>query len=66
METENLIIVREPLATRRAGPYHIQLVKGFAVINHNSAPHFPDYFTGMYRKQHLATNPVTARIRPAP
>ncbi len=51
METENLIIVREPLATRRAGPYHIQLVKGFAVINHNSAPDFPDYFTGMYRKQ---------------
>ncbi|CRM43887.1 hypothetical protein ABFV51_15535 [Pseudomonas asgharzadehiana] len=51
METENLIIVREPLAARRAGPYHIQLVKHFAVINHNSAPDFPDYFTGMYRKQ---------------
>ncbi|PIB59550.1 hypothetical protein [Pseudomonas sp. 2822-17] len=51
METENLIIVREPLATRRAGPYHIQLVKNFAVINHNSAPDFADYFTGMYRKQ---------------
>jgi hypothetical protein len=51
METENLIIVREPEAGRRAGPYHIQLVKNFAVIEHNSAPDFPDYLTGMYRKQ---------------
>lgn len=51
METENLIIVPEPLATRRAGPYHIQLVKNFAVIEHNSAPDSPDYLTGYYRKQ---------------
>lgn len=51
METENLIIVREPLASQRVGPYHIQLVKNFAVIEHNSAPDSPDYFTGMYRKQ---------------
>ncbi len=51
METENLIIVREPEAGGRAGPYHIQLVKNFAVIEHNSAPDFPDYLTGMYRKQ---------------
>lgn len=51
METENLIIVREPLASQRVGPYHIQRVKNFAVIEHNSAPDSPDYFTGMYRKQ---------------
>jgi len=51
METENLIIVPEPLASRRVGPYHIQLVKNFAVIEHNSAPDSQDYFTGMYRKQ---------------
>ncbi|WP_242168069.1 MULTISPECIES: hypothetical protein [unclassified Pseudomonas] len=51
METENLIIVREPLASPRVGPYHIQLVKNFAVIEHNSAPDSSDYFTGMYRKQ---------------
>ncbi|NVZ50632.1 hypothetical protein HX792_09820 [Pseudomonas sp. B6002] len=51
METENLIIVPEPLAPQRNGPYHIQLVKNFAVIEHNSAPDNPAYFTGMYRKQ---------------
>ena len=51
METENLIIVREPLAPKGNGPYHIQLVKGFAVIEHNSAPDNLEYFTGMYRKQ---------------
>lgn len=51
METENLIIVREPLATPRTGPYHIQLVKNFAVIEHNSAPDSQDYLTGMYRRQ---------------
>ena len=51
METENLIIVRAPQAPPRAGPYHIQLVKGFAVIEHNSAPDSQDYLTGFYRKQ---------------
>lgn len=51
METENLIIVREPLAPKGNGPYHIQLVKGFAVIEHNSAPDNLEYFTGVYRKQ---------------
>ncbi len=51
METENLIIVREPLASQRVGPYHIQRVKNFAVIERNSAPDSPDYFTGLYRKQ---------------
>ncbi|MCD7036891.1 hypothetical protein LRQ11_31620 [Pseudomonas sp. MAFF 311095] len=51
METENLIIVRDPLASKRAGPYHIQLVKNFAVIEHNSAPDSLDYLTGKYRKQ---------------
>lgn len=51
MEAENLIIVREPMATPRTGPYHIQLVKNFAVIEHNSAPDSDDYLTGMYRKQ---------------
>jgi hypothetical protein len=51
METENLIIVREPLAPKGNGPYHIQLVKNFAVIEHNSAPENPEFFTGMYRKQ---------------
>lgn len=51
METDNLIIVRGPLAPQSNGPYHIQLVKNFAVINHNSRPDAQDYFTGMYRKQ---------------
>jgi hypothetical protein len=51
METENLIIVREPQASKRDGPYHIQLVKNFAVINYNSAPEFQEMLTGMYRKQ---------------
>lgn len=51
METENLIIVREPLAPHSNGPYHIQLVRNFAVINHNAAPYNDHYFTGMYRKQ---------------
>ena len=51
METENLIIVPEPLAPRSNGPYHIQLVRNFAVINHNAAPDNDHYFTGMYRKQ---------------
>ncbi|MBA1431016.1 XAC2610-related protein [Pseudomonas orientalis] len=51
METDNLIIVREPLAPKSNGPYHIQLVKNFAVINHNSAPDAQDYLTGMYRRQ---------------
>jgi len=51
METENLIIVREPLAPPSNGPYHIQLVKNFAVIEHNSAPDNATFFTGMYRKQ---------------
>ncbi|NWA81301.1 hypothetical protein [Pseudomonas sp. D2002] len=51
METENLIIVPEPLAPRSNGPYHIQLVRNFAVINHNAAPDNDHFFTGMYRKQ---------------
>lgn len=51
METDNLIIVRAPLAAKGTGPYHIQLVKDFAVIKHNAEPDFPDYLTGMYRRQ---------------
>ncbi|WDU64791.1 hypothetical protein LRS56_10140 [Pseudomonas poae] len=51
MTTDNLIIVPQPLATPRTGPYHIQLVKGFAVIEHNSAPDSQDYLTGKYRKR---------------
>jgi hypothetical protein len=54
METDNLIIVREPLAPKGNGPYHIQLVRDFAVISHNSAPDNMEYFTGMYRKQRSA------------
>lgn len=51
MEAENLIIVREPQASKLNGPYHIQLVKNFAVINYNAAPDSQDMLTGMYRKQ---------------
>lgn len=54
METDNLIIVREPQAPKGNGPYHIQLVKDFAVISHNAAPDNREYFTGMYRKQRSA------------
>ncbi|POA29999.1 MULTISPECIES: hypothetical protein [unclassified Pseudomonas] len=51
METENLIIVREPQASKINGPYHIQLVKNFAVINYNAEPDSQKMLTGMYRKQ---------------
>ncbi|WP_335945467.1 hypothetical protein [Pseudomonas sp. G166] len=51
METENLIVVREPQASEKNGPYHIQLVKNFAVINYNAAPDSQDMLTGMYLKQ---------------
>ncbi|MBU6957014.1 hypothetical protein KRR23_04555 [Pseudomonas sp. CVAP len=51
METENLIIVREPQASKINGPYHIQLVKNFAVINYNAAPDSQEMLTGMYRKR---------------
>ncbi len=51
MESDNLIIVPEPQASEKNGPYHIQLVKNFAVINYNAAPDSPDMLTGVYLKQ---------------
>ncbi|WP_260958583.1 XAC2610-related protein [Pseudomonas citri] len=51
METDNLIIVRAPQAPEKNGPYHIQLVNNFAVINYNTAPNAQDMLTGMYVKQ---------------
>ncbi|WP_053187849.1 XAC2610-related protein [Pseudomonas thivervalensis] len=51
METDNLIIVREPQACEKSGPYHIQLVKGFAVIGYNAVPESQDGLAGVYLKQ---------------
>ena len=51
MATPNLIIVRAPQAPEKNGPYHIQLVKNFAVIAYNYATDSQDMLTGMYRKQ---------------
>lgn len=51
MEADNLIIVREAQASKGNGAYHIQLVKGFAVVKYNAAPDNPQMMTGMYRKQ---------------
>lgn len=51
METANLIIVHEPQAPGKNGPYHLQLVKDFAVIGYNYATDYQNMLTGMYRKQ---------------
>ncbi|WP_447770083.1 XAC2610-related protein [Pseudomonas kilonensis] len=51
MDTENLIIVREPQALEKNGPYHIQLVKGFAVVGYNAVPDSQDGLAGVYLKQ---------------
>ncbi|MFK3774562.1 XAC2610-related protein [Pseudomonas sp. NPDC089406] len=51
IEAGNLILVREGQASKGNGPYHIQLVKGFAVVKYNAAPDNPQMMTGMYRKQ---------------
>lgn len=51
MDTDNLIIVREPQASGENGPYHIQLVKGFAVIAYNAGPDSQDGLAGVYLKQ---------------
>lgn len=51
METDNLIVVREPQASEKNGPYHIQLVKGFAVIGYNTGPDSQDGLAGVYLKQ---------------
>lgn len=48
MDTDNLIIVREPQASEKNGPYHIQLVKGFAVIGYNADSQ--DGLAGVYLK----------------
>lgn len=50
MDTDNLIIVREPQASGKNGPYHIQLVKNFAVIGYNAVPQSPDGLAGVYLK----------------
>jgi hypothetical protein len=50
MDTDNLIIVREPQASEKNGPYHIQLVKGFAVIGYNAVPDSQDGLAGGYLK----------------
>lgn len=50
MDTDNLIIVREPQASEKNGPYHIQLVKGFAVIGYNAVPDSQDGLAGVYLK----------------
>ena len=54
METENLIVVSQAQTTGKNGPYHIQLVKDFAIINHNWPLESQDMLTGMYLKQPLA------------
>ena len=51
MKADNLIIVREPQASGKNGPYHIQLVKGFAVIGYNAVPDSQDGLAGVYLKQ---------------
>lgn len=51
METENLIIVHDPLYPKATGPYHIQLVRGFAVLNYNAEADSPWMMSGWYRKQ---------------
>jgi hypothetical protein len=51
MLTENLIIVQDPLYPKLTGPYHIQLVKGFAVLNYNAEADSPLMMSGYYRKQ---------------
>lgn len=51
MEAENLIIVRAPQAPEKNGPYHIQLLKNFAVIGYTEASDAQEAFTGTYRKQ---------------
>ncbi|MFJ2319646.1 XAC2610-related protein [Pseudomonas sp. NPDC087817] len=51
METPNLIVMRTPQAPEKNGPYHIQLVKNFAVIAYNYATDSDDMLTGIYRKQ---------------
>lgn len=50
MEADNLIIVREPQASVKNGPYHIQLVKSFAVIGYNAGPESQDGLAGVYLK----------------
>ncbi|MCO8165920.1 hypothetical protein NJC38_27705 [Pseudomonas sp. 21LCFQ010] len=51
METANLIIVREPQAPAKNGPYHLRLVKDFVVLDYNYGTDSQDMLTGMYRKQ---------------
>lgn len=51
MAADNLIIVQTPQAPEKNGPYHIQLVKNFAVIAYNYATDSQDMLTGVYRKQ---------------
>lgn len=51
MESDNLIIVRTPQAPEKNGPYHIQLLKNFAVIGHTEATDPQDVLTGMYLRQ---------------
>ncbi|WP_460115085.1 hypothetical protein [Pseudomonas sp. H2_D02] len=51
METENLIVVSQAQTTGKNGPYHIQLVKNFAIINHNWPLDSQDMLSGMYLKQ---------------
>jgi hypothetical protein len=53
METANLIVVSQAQTTGRNGPYHIQLVKNVAVINHNGPLDSRDMLSGMYLKQPL-------------
>ncbi|MDR6959307.1 hypothetical protein J2W43_003304 [Pseudomonas brassicacearum] len=54
METENLIIVREPQASEKNGPYHIRLAKDFAVIGYNTASGFPGQVDGDIPKAALS------------
>lgn len=51
MESDNLIIVRTPQAPEKNGPYHIQLLKNFAVIGYTEATDAQDALTGMYLRQ---------------